>query len=85
MGGDEFAVLLVDCAESHGTVIAGQIVAAVSEAIVGDLGVTVSVGTVQVTSGSTSDVDSLLRAADEACFEAKHQGGAQVRVHAAPH
>ena len=85
MGGDEFAVLLVDCAEAHGTVVAGQIVAAVSDAIVGDLGVTVSVGAVQVTSGSTSDVDSLLRAADEACFEAKHQGGAQVRVHAAPH
>ncbi len=85
MGGDEFAVLLVDCAEAYGTVLAGQIVAAVSEAIVGDLGVTVSVGAVEVTSGSASDVDALLRAADEACFEAKHQGGSQVRVHAAPH
>ena len=84
IGGDEFAVLLVDCGQDNGTAIAEQIVAAVSEAIVGDLGVTVSVGAVQVTSESTSDVDALLRAADEACFEAKHHGGAQVRLHASP-
>lgn len=84
IGGDEFAVLLVDCGEDHGTLIAEQIVAAVAEALVDDLGVTVSVGAVQVTADSSSDVDTLLRAADEACFEAKHHGGDQVRVHVAP-
>ena len=85
MGGDEFTVLLVDCAVEHGTLIADQIVDAVSEAIVGDLGVTVSVGAVPVTAASSQDVAELLSAADHACFEAKDSGGAQVRLHAAPH
>jgi diguanylate cyclase len=82
MGGDEFAVLLVDCDVEHGTAIAQQIVEAVKAAVVGDLAVTVSVGAIAVTVLSPPDVDALLRAADDACFDAKHAGGSQVRVSA---
>lgn len=85
MGGDEFAVLLVDCDLVHGTAVAQQIVDAVSRAVVDDLGVTVSLGAAAVTSASSDDVDELLRSADEACFEAKHEGGARVRLHPVAH
>ena len=87
MGGDEFAVLLVDCPLERGLQIADAIVASVDGLSVraggADLRVGVSVGAVAVESDGAVSVDELLRRADDACYEAKRTGRGHVRTYSA--
>lgn len=77
LGGDEFAVLLPGCSLDQALRIAEQIRADVErEGLVpghAGLGVTASVGVVQVDAGHLTLAD-VLDAADKACYEAKHSG-----------
>ena len=84
LGGDEFAVLLGECPLDQGVRIANQL-----RELVQDLrfiwedrsfGVGVSIGLVPITE-TTSDLSSLMSAADSACFAAKERGRNRVYVH----
>jgi diguanylate cyclase (GGDEF)-like protein/PAS domain S-box-containing protein len=86
LGGDEFAVLLRGC-ESHAAErVAADICQRVAELHLDWLGqrlqVGASIGVVEVDAGFT-DVEAVLRAADAACYEAKHAGRGAVRLHGA--
>ncbi len=82
LGGDEFAVLLPGCSLDQALRIAEQIRAGVErEGLApdhGGLGVTASIGVVQVDPGHLT-LAEVLDAADKACYEAKHAGRNAVR------
>ena len=83
LGGDEFGVLLEQCTLSKAEEIARKIQRAITDLRFVREGrsfsVGVSIGIVPITaaSGRTADV---LRAADDACYEAKEAGGNRIHV-----
>lgn len=82
MSGDEFAVLLVGRAAEQSAELAGQILAAIQQPVtVNGALVTVS-GSVGVSSADSAAFtpSALLRAADVAMYDVKHQGKGGVRV-----
>jgi diguanylate cyclase (GGDEF)-like protein len=82
LGGDEFAVLLQACALPTALNVAEQIRARVdAHSLVWQgkhYGVGVSIGVVQIDDGY-EDVASVIAAADDACYAAKHAGRNRVR------
>ncbi len=82
LGGDEFCVVLPDCAKEA----AAKVLSAISQEIATtpvvllsgeSIAVTVSIGVTATLAGALSD-DTLLRQADEALYQAKHNGRNQV-------
>lgn len=69
IGGDEFALLLADTGEGGAWVAANRLCERVRP-----IGVTVSVGAATAEAGGAWDVATLLRAADQALYEAKRAG-----------
>ncbi len=69
IGGDEFALLLADTGQDGARVAANRLCARVRP-----IGVTASIGAATAEAGGAWDVPSLLRAADQALYEAKHAG-----------
>jgi len=88
MGGDEFAVVLVDCPPERGLQIAEALVRAVGSCSVahadGVLSVGVSVGATVLDPAEPVTVGELLRRADSACYRAKREGRGHVRLHEGP-
>lgn len=87
VGGDEFALLLIDCPTEVGLRIARDIVASVQgfrlEEAGGTYAVTLSIGMVMLAPGDVMPADELMRCADEACYDAKRAGKGVVRLYAA--
>ncbi len=79
IGGDEFAIVLNDCEAERAVQIGASLVSAVEAARVpdhgGDLSVGVSIGIVEIRPGDGLGIDELIRRADDACYDAKHNGG----------
>ena len=75
LGGDEFALIATDCDLDH----AHRIAAAIRRQVSG-LGIGMSLGLVPMAGSDVPLPDALMRAADAACYEAKHAGGATVRA-----
>jgi diguanylate cyclase (GGDEF)-like protein len=74
VGGDEFAVLLVDTNFDQGRVVAEKLRRRIAAASVGPVGqVTISAGLASLPAHAES-ASELVRIADEALYEAKHQG-----------
>ena len=86
LGGDEFGVLLEGCDMAHAQRIASQLLAAIRafrfawEGRVFALGA--SIGVAEITAESR-DLESVLSAADTACYLAKDKGRNQVQVYRA--
>ena len=84
LGGDEFAVLMESDSDRAGAAaLAGRIVKSMSEPIfVGgrECHVGASIG-VAILPPQTVDKDTLIKAADEAMYEAKRAGGGGYRIH----
>jgi diguanylate cyclase (GGDEF)-like protein/PAS domain S-box-containing protein len=81
-GGDEFLVLCLDATADDAVALAGRLVDSVSEPLTMDQGTTTigaSVGVAPVDGGDPT-IDRLLRAADEAMYEAKRAGKRGVRL-----
>ncbi len=82
LGGDEFGVLLEDCPEEQARDLAERLLHVIEkyhfywEDQQFDIGVSIGLVTIDATAGPLVDV---LRAADSACYEAKHSG--RHRVH----
>jgi diguanylate cyclase (GGDEF)-like protein len=75
IGGDEFAIFLPEVDEDDAVVVARAIADAVrGHRVEGGPGITISVGIACVRPGFL-DVEELVRAADEAMYEAKRAGG----------
>jgi diguanylate cyclase (GGDEF)-like protein len=75
IGGDEFAIFLPEVGEDDAVVVARAIRDAVrGHQVDGGRGVTISIGIACVRPGFL-DVEQLIRAADEAMYEAKRAGG----------
>ena len=74
LGGDEFCILLVDASRKIAERVGEDVLGGVAELgqIASYAGVGASVGMVQVV--GTDDVDTMLRRADHACYEAKRGG-----------
>ena len=85
IGGDEFAVVLVDCPSEQGMQIADVLVRAVKACSIphegGQLSAGVSIGAVVLEPSEGLSVNELLRRADTACYEAKRHGRGQIRLH----
>lgn len=85
IGGDEFAVILIDCPLERALQIADGLVDRVEAVRVPaagqELGVGISIGVAVIDPGDPVGIDDLLRRADAACYAAKHGGGDSVRVH----
>ncbi|MDI5920351.1 diguanylate cyclase [Halomonas sp. LR5S13] len=77
-GGDEFLVLLSPCDESTLTRVAERLRQAVASIEVEGRAVTISVGACLAVPGE--DLDSLLKRADEALYQAKAEGRNRARV-----
>jgi diguanylate cyclase (GGDEF)-like protein len=79
-GGDEFAVLLMDCGAKRALLSAEKIKSQLGEdAFLIENGVTASIGVAVFPQHGRSASD-LLKAADSAMYEAKKQGGNRVKV-----
>ena len=75
IGGDEFAVFLPEVGEDDAVVVARALRNAVrGHRVEGGSGITISIGIACVRPGFV-DVEQLIRAADEAMYEAKRAGG----------
>lgn len=85
-GGDEFAFMLRDCPMERGRVIADKIRTAIAGYMFERDGrrfpLSASIGLVGL-GGGHDDIEAPLRAADEACYRAKHAGRDRVEVAAA--
>lgn len=85
MGGDEFAVLLLDCGEERGRAIATEIIASIRDHAIDCNGtpvvVGVSIGMAIITPPDPEEVPELLRRADRASYVAKFAGGNRVIAH----
>jgi diguanylate cyclase (GGDEF)-like protein len=88
MGGDEFAVLLAGCPRERAEQIARNILSAVQKLELHWEGKTFRVGAsigVAYTNAGEYDSGTVLRAADSACYSAKHSGRNRIEVyHAEP-
>jgi diguanylate cyclase (GGDEF)-like protein len=87
LGGDEFGILLEHCGPAKATRIAEEIRRTISDHrfTCGGRTYTIgaSIGIVPVRDGGVSPTQ-LLRAADAACYQAKHQGGNRVHLTLGP-
>jgi diguanylate cyclase (GGDEF)-like protein len=86
LGGDEFAVLLPGCSLERAQQLAEQIRAAVDNWRLLHEGQEHSVGTsigVAAVSAEMADMAAVLRAADSACYDAKHGGRNRVATYSA--
>lgn len=85
MGGDEFALLLIDCSLVDARPLAEAIVRAVESVRLpaphGDLSIGVSIGLTMVDSSTEQSLDEHLRHVDDACYAAKKSGGDRVIVY----
>lgn len=83
LGGDEFAIILNECGIERGSEIAldlaEQICGVTVDSASGPLVVGVSIGLAAITPDDDSDIDELIRRADDSCYAAKRDGGG-VRV-----
>jgi diguanylate cyclase (GGDEF)-like protein/PAS domain S-box-containing protein len=81
VGGDEFIVLCTDTSGADGIKLAERLVAAIAESfeLAGDV-VTVGASIGVATAAADVSLDELLRAADDAMYEAKRAGKGCVRV-----
>lgn len=83
LGGDEFAILLDHCVSTKAEGIAGTLLQAIAdfrfvwEERSFSLGASIGIVPITAASGRSADV---LRAADEACYAAKHAGGNRVHL-----
>ena len=84
IGGDEFAVILIDCPLERGLQIANSVSAAVSDYRLvtdkGDFGVGVSIGATRLGGGEAFDPDVVIHEADAAAYAAKQGGTGEVVV-----
>jgi diguanylate cyclase (GGDEF)-like protein len=84
LGGDEFAVLLENCTLDDAMRVAEKLRQAVAEFEfrweAQPFPIGVSIGVVEV-AGRRSSVADVLRAADAACYAAKHAGRNRVHLH----
>ena len=83
LGGDEFGLILEHCAPEHAQRIAEQICQEIAEFQFVYEGVPYRIGAsigMVIIDGSWPDTESLLRAADAACYQAKEAGRNQVCV-----
>lgn len=84
VGGDEFAVLLPRCPRERAQAVARNILAAVQKVCFDAEGHTLTLGAsigVAYTDSGEYDADTVLRAADAACYEAKRSGRNRIRIH----
>jgi len=83
IGGDEFAVILNNCDLDQGRRVVDTMQTAVRRCTVDIDGAPwqarMSIGMTIITAETSTDVDALMRAADDACYEAKHAGRDTVR------
>ncbi len=83
LGGDEFVVLLENCSMGAALRIAGEIIDAIcGEKFAWDgvsLVIGISIGVVEI-NASCSDPDTIINAADSACYMAKQLGGCQIQI-----
>ena len=85
IGGDEFAVILERCDLPHAARVAEDLRASLNEFEFTweghrfKLGVSIGLLLIDRNSG---DLDAVLRAADTACYKAKHGGRNKVQIHA---
>lgn len=83
IGGDEFAIILNNCELDRGVAIAETLAEKVCGLVIGSsaggLNVGVSIGLTGVRPDGGQDIDELIRQADDACYDAKNNGGG-VRV-----
>ncbi|HEV8680362.1 MAG TPA: diguanylate cyclase [Stellaceae bacterium] len=83
LGGDEFAVLMEsDCGEAGAATLASRIIDSISQPIFAaghECRVGASIG-IAIWSAQTADKDALIKAADEAMYDAKRAGRGQYRV-----
>jgi diguanylate cyclase (GGDEF)-like protein len=79
LGGDEFAVILNNCDEQTGRMIAENLEALVRavkvDSVAGEMRVGVSIGVAEVGPEGAAGVDEAIRFADDACYAAKRAGG----------
>ncbi|MCP3662248.1 MAG: GGDEF domain-containing protein [Gammaproteobacteria bacterium] len=84
-GGDEFVVILPNTTSSGANLVAERLRKRASEIIVGTEGQiterTVSIGVVSIDAHSEMTMDDLIKAADEALYEAKEGGRNRVRTY----
>jgi diguanylate cyclase (GGDEF)-like protein len=81
-GGDEFAVILPDTSASRASMLAERIrLALLSDPQVGGYGVSASFGLASNSFGGMDGFAELVEHADQAMYQAKREGGNQVRVH----
>ena len=81
VGGDEFAALLPETDLHRGRHVGAAVVAAVGRAMAeGEPAVTVSAG-LTVLEGGGDTVETVLRNADNAMYDAKREGGNRLRIH----
>jgi diguanylate cyclase (GGDEF)-like protein len=84
LGGDEFAVILNDCPVERGLDVARQLVNAASSyrPFPNDprLVVGVSIGVTTIAGNPPPSLDALLHEADTACYQAKREGKAHIRL-----
>lgn len=87
MGGDEFALILVDCDIHQGQVKIQQLVDEVEGLVMHKDGkriaVGLSAGLVALPSHSNSDIHQAMVQADQACYAAKNAGRHQVKIFSA--
>lgn len=83
LGGDEFAILLERCSLERGKIIANQIKTRIEAFRLNweghNMSVSVSIGLVRISNGST-EMTELLKQADAACYAAKEGGRNRVHV-----
>ena len=84
MGGEEFLIMLPDTGVEGARLIAERLRARVAHTVFDFAGVTipvtVSLGVLHVTAGTTEPPDELMRKADEALYISKHEGRNRVTV-----
>jgi two-component system, cell cycle response regulator len=87
-GGEEFLVVLPGCSLTDVYLVGGRLRQSMNEAPVattaGPVPVTISLGVTAASGHDNIDVDGILRTADEALYEAKHEGRNRVAVKALP-
>jgi diguanylate cyclase (GGDEF)-like protein len=88
VGGDEFAVLLPRCPRERAQVVAGNILAAIGKLEFAVEGNTFRLGAsigLAYTDAGEYDAETVLRAADSACYQAKRGGRNRIEIrHAEP-
>jgi len=83
VGGDEFAVLLPETSAAQASALSQRIlteVARYSDALTGNLAVSISIGIAELNATADVEVEDVLAAADAALYRAKAAGGGRVAI-----